>query len=309
MRILSAALAIVVGLVSSTADASCAGKGVSVQVLGSGGPVADDARASSGYVLWVDGHARVLVDAGGGTFVRFGESKADIADLALIAITHFHADHVADLPALIKSGFFSDRSNALAISGPDGGDEFPSLEEFLADEFDAKRGAFRYLSGALDGTGGLFKLIPQQVPAAGRTPVVVFKSAELAVEAVGVPHGPVPALAYVIHVRGRTVAFSGDQNGSDQAFWTLARGADLLIMDSAIPEKTDAVAGRLHAVPSVIGTHAANAAIRRLVLSHLMARSLHTLDENLAVIRRTFKGRIDVANDLSCYPLEGAHSS
>jgi len=32
--------------------------GVAVQVLGSGGPIADDARASSGYLVWVDGRAR-----------------------------------------------------------------------------------------------------------------------------------------------------------------------------------------------------------------------------------------------------------
>jgi ribonuclease BN (tRNA processing enzyme) len=305
MRSIPAVLAAIVCLTSSITNADCGSSGVSVQVLGSGGPVADDARASSGYLLWIDGHARVLVDAGGGTFVRFGESRARIPDLQLIAITHFHADHVSDLPALIKSGFFSDRSDALPISGPDGANDFPSLEEFLADEFDAKHGAFRYLSGALDGSGGMFKLVPRQVPAAGRAPVVVFKSDELAIEAIGVPHGPVPALAYVVRIRGRTVAFSGDQNGSDEAFWKLARDADLLLMDSAVPEKTDDVARRLHARPSVIGSHAANAAIRHLVLSHLMARSLNALDENLAIIRGSFKGTIDVANDLSCYPIVG----
>jgi ribonuclease BN (tRNA processing enzyme) len=242
-RILPALLAATVALVASLAKADCGSAGVSVQVLGSGGPVSDDARASSGYVLWVDGHARVLVDAGGGTFVRFGEARARISDLDLIAITHFHADHVSDLAALIKSGFFSDRGNALTISGPDGGHDFPALEEFLAAEFDPKHGAFRYLSGALNGSGGLFKLVPRQVPAGKRTPVVILDSGTLRVEAVGVPHGPVPALGYVIRVRGRTVAFSGDQNGSDDAFWKLARGADLLFMDSAIPEMGDEVAG------------------------------------------------------------------
>jgi hypothetical protein len=36
-----------------------------------------------------------------------------------------------------------------------------------------------------------------------------------------------------------------------------------------------------------------------------MARSLNALDENLAIIRGSFKGTIDVANDLSCYPIVG----
>ena len=48
--------------------------GVVLQVLGSGGPIADDGRASSGYLLWKDGQARVLIDTGGGIFLRFGEA-------------------------------------------------------------------------------------------------------------------------------------------------------------------------------------------------------------------------------------------
>jgi hypothetical protein len=60
-----------------SADAqTCGGAGVSVQVLGSGGPELQDKRASSSYLVWQDGQARVLVDAGGGSALRFGESGA-----------------------------------------------------------------------------------------------------------------------------------------------------------------------------------------------------------------------------------------
>ena len=80
--------------------------GVALQVLGSGGPVADDARASTGYIVWVDGRSRVLVDAGGGTFLRFGEAGASFVDLGFMGLSHFHTDHSADFPALLKSGNF-----------------------------------------------------------------------------------------------------------------------------------------------------------------------------------------------------------
>ena len=40
-------------------------EGITLQVLGSGGPIADDGRASSGYLVWFDGKSRFLVDAGG----------------------------------------------------------------------------------------------------------------------------------------------------------------------------------------------------------------------------------------------------
>ena len=56
----------------------CKDAALAVQVLGSGGPVADSARASSGYLVWDHGRARVLIDAGGGTFQRFGAAGARI---------------------------------------------------------------------------------------------------------------------------------------------------------------------------------------------------------------------------------------
>ena len=64
-------------------------------------------RAASGYLIWYDGRARVLIDVGGGVFVRFGQSGAHIQDLELLALTHFHTDHATDLPALLKGGYFS----------------------------------------------------------------------------------------------------------------------------------------------------------------------------------------------------------
>ena len=50
---------------------TCQGKGVWLQVLGSGGPEITDQRASSGYLVWHNGKARVLVDMGGGSLLRF----------------------------------------------------------------------------------------------------------------------------------------------------------------------------------------------------------------------------------------------
>jgi hypothetical protein len=46
-----------------SADAqTCGGEGIAVQVFGSGGPELQDKRASSSYLVWQDGQARVLVE-------------------------------------------------------------------------------------------------------------------------------------------------------------------------------------------------------------------------------------------------------
>lgn len=49
---------------------------VKLQVLGSGGPELDDGRYSSGYLIWYKNKARVLIDAGAGSSVEYGQSGA-----------------------------------------------------------------------------------------------------------------------------------------------------------------------------------------------------------------------------------------
>ncbi len=274
---------------------------VAVQVLGSGGPDSNDARASSGYLLWLDGEARLLVDAGGGVFLRFGEAKAKFESLDAVAITHLHADHVSDLPALLKSGFFGDRQRPLPIIGPSGGSVFPGMKEFTRALFDPKRGAFRYLSGYLDGSGGMVRADIVEMNAAAATPKVAFGNDRFKLTAIGVKHGPVPALGYLVEVRGRRIAFAGDQNGDNPAFAAMIKGADILVMDHAVPEMADPISRQLHARPSEIGLLAAKGGVGQLVLSHNMARSLGPLKENLAIIRQHYDGPTKVAEDLMCF--------
>src|ERR1700751_1290256 len=62
----------------SAAAQSCGSQGIAVQELGSGGPELQDRRASSSYLLWEDGQAKAVIDAGGGRARRFGERGAQM---------------------------------------------------------------------------------------------------------------------------------------------------------------------------------------------------------------------------------------
>lgn len=283
-------------------EAVCTGQ-VSVQVLGSGGPIANPRRASSGYLIWVDGKARLLVDAGGGTFARFGSAGASIADLEAIALTHLHVDHAVELPAYLKSAWFGDRQQALPLIGPSGNLEFPGLTEFMQQLIGPGQGAFRYLSGYLSGTKGYFKTTLYETDADNRKAVKVLETKHLVVSAVGVVHGPVPALAYLVEVDGRRIAFSGDQNGDNPQFGKMIADADLLVMDHAVGENADKVAAKLHARPTEIAQLAEQANVRRLLLSHIMPRSESVLEESLAQIGKTYGGKPTVAEDLMCVEL------
>lgn len=285
---------------AAQAEAACPPEeGVALQVLGSGGPIADDGRASSGYVIWVDGRSRVLVDFGGGTFLRFGESGARFIDLDFVGLSHFHTDHSADFPALLKSGNFSGRERALPLAGPGPGGPFPGLGAWLQSMLAAGSGAYGYLSGYLDGSGGLAKLLPREIDRETTEPVRVLDG-DITVDALPVPHGIVPALGFRVNVAGGTVVFASDQNGSSDAFTAFAKDASVLVMHLPIPEGATGRALQLHARPSRVASIAAEAGAETLVLSHFMSRSLRDLDGNVEVVRGGYDGTVVVAEDLTC---------
>jgi ribonuclease BN (tRNA processing enzyme) len=290
-------------LLPSAVAQSCGSQGVAVQVLGSGGPELQDKRASSSYLVWENGQARVLIDAGGGSALRFGESGAQISQLDVILFTHFHVDHSADFPALIKSSWFEDRKRPLPVYGPPGNDFMPSTTEFVSDFFGEKHGAYRYLSELLvPGEQGSYKLQPHNV-LANATPVAVFRSSDLAISAVRVIHGAVPALAWRVEVGGKGIVFSGDTNGEGEGLVRLTMNADLFVAHNAVAEEAVGIERRLHMPPSVIGQIAEDAKVKQLALSHRMLRTLGKEDQTQAEIKKRYSGPVVFANDLDCFPV------
>jgi ribonuclease BN (tRNA processing enzyme) len=280
---------------------SCGSRGLAVQVLGSGGPEMQDKRASTSYLIWENGRARVMVDAGGGSALRFGESGAQMSQLDVFLFSHFHIDHSGDFPALIFSSWFEDRKRPLPIYGPPGNEYMPSTTEFVHDLFSEPHGEWRYLSDLVTpGAGDSYQLQPHNVDA-GSVPVLVFHNADMSVSAVRVIHGAFPALAWRVEMGGKRIVFSGDTNGEAEGLTQLAKNADLFVAHNAVPEGATGVERRLHMPPSVIGTIAGKAHVKQLVLSHRMLRTLGKEKETEAEIRRRYSGPITFANDLDCF--------
>ena len=278
----------------------CVGNPVAVQILGSGGPRTNGDRASASYLLWVGSQARLLVDTGGGAFVCFGQSGAKLSDLSLVAISHLHPDHVSDLPGLL---WLSDqvRKDRLPIVGPSGSDATPSFSTFLSRLFDDKNGAFQVLGGTLGGsqrnTAGGVRLDPGVVDVTKADPSKVFDRQGLTVTALGIPHGPIPTLAYRVETRDVSVVFSSDQTGTNPRFIEFARGANVLIMHMAIAV---GATSPLHASPAVVGRIAQEAGVGRLIVSHI---GLFDVDAAIAELKKFYTGALTVGADLQCTPI------
>jgi ribonuclease BN (tRNA processing enzyme) len=273
---------------------SCAGNPVAVEILGSGGPAINRERASASYLLWVGPEAKMLVDMGGGTYIRFGQSQAKLADLAMVAVSHLHPDHVSDLPALLWLSH-QGRKEPLPIVGPSGNEIAPAFPTFLSRLFDEKNGAFQVLGhtvGAAQGNG-----VPLEISVVDVTkgePSAVFDRDGITVTAMGIPHANVPTLAYRVQTRGVSVVFSSDQNGTNPKFVDFAKGADVLIMHLAIAA---GATSPLHAAPAVVGRIARDAGVKRLIVSHI---GQFDLDAAIADLKKFYTGPLTIGADLQC---------
>lgn len=285
---------------SGAAAQSCPVSSVAVQILGSGGPRINPFRASTSYLLWVGEQARMVVDLGGGAFLRFGQAQAKLDDLSLLAISHLHPDHVSDLPAFLWLSHQA-RKQPLPIVGPSGNEVAPDFSTFLSRLFDEKSGAFQVLGpvlGAAQGkTGGGVRLDVGVVDVTKTEPSTIFNRDGLNVTALGIPHGNIPTLAYRVHARDASIVFSSDQTGTDPAFVRFAKGADVLIMHLNIPVGAKSP---LHAAPDVVGRIARDAGVGRLIVSHI---SPFDLDAAIAELKKFYAGPVTVGADMQCTPV------
>ena len=287
--------------VSPVVNAACDSSRVSLQMLGTRGPELFDENASTGYLLWLDDKATVIVDAGPGTVQRFKQSGARFEDVELILFTHFHVDHSADFPTYIKGSYFTDRNTNLHIIGPSGNALLPSADAFVERMFNAVNGVYPYLNEYIDHDAQSdYKIVPHTIPWSEKNLEIrtVYETADYDVKAVSVHHGPLPALGYRIETAGCVISFTGDMNGSLGRMPALARDSDILVAHNAVPEDATGVATNLHMKPSYIGAMAAEAGVKQLVLSHLMRRTINRKDETLRIIRQKYKGTVIFPDDL-----------
>jgi ribonuclease BN (tRNA processing enzyme) len=292
IRLLIAGLLVVLAASSNALAQSCTGNPVAVQILGSGAPGFVKDRANTSYVLWIGPQAKILVDAGGGAYVRFGQSQAKFSDLSMILVSHLHPDHVADLPGVLWSGRMT-RNDSLPVIGPSGNEAAPSFSTFLNRLFDEKTGAFQVL-GSTMGTGPGVRLDASVVDVTKQEPTTVFDRDGIKVTALGIPHGNLPTLAYRVETQGRGIVFSSDQNGTNPRFPEFARGANLLVMHLAIGVGAN---NPNQALPAVVGRVAQSANPGRLVLSHI---AQFDLDAAVADVKRGYTGPLTVGADLQC---------
>ncbi|MCY4279017.1 MAG: MBL fold metallo-hydrolase [Gammaproteobacteria bacterium] len=259
----------------------CGEEGVWVQVLRAGALRYADTSTSSSYLVWKDGKAKLLVDAGHGAALRFDESDADIKDIDAIAITHLDRENTSDLWAFLRA---SDREKRLTLMGPFGED--PDFLTSLAGvSFARQRPAMR------------------TVNAVGRKRWAEFGNAEFHAAAVPVDHGDERGLAWRISFGEQSITFTGDFSNQKDLMTGFARGSDALVANLGVPEEARGASHDAFARPSEIGRIAASADVRMLILGARGARTRGRESQTLNAIEAHYQGPVMIADDLECWGL------
>jgi len=283
------------------------------------GPLPTVGRAQSSNLLIVNG-AAYLVDAGEGVRRRLVRAGIAIRDLDTMFITHPHSDHTGGLGGLLAAEYDYNRTKPVTIYGP------PGTQATV-------NGLVQYLTVSSeirisDGT----RTVPVAKVFFGRDvgTGVIFQDANVKVTAVenshfnfppGTPaYGKYKSYSYRFDTADRAVVFSGD-TGASAALTELAKGADLLVTE--VNSVDEAKALRIkngqwqrmstseqesyvrhmideHLTPEQIGTMAAQAGVKTVLLTHL-PNSADPKDDYKRysdAVSKSFSGKVLVAKDL-----------
>jgi ribonuclease BN (tRNA processing enzyme) len=223
-----------------------------------GAPLPVAGRAGISAALRV-GPRVFVIDCGRGSPSAFADAGLDFRQLEAIFVTHFHVDHVGDLPGLLLYPWGIRQSDAgplppVVVYGPSRLGALPVGDADLhrqtiicparpapgtSDLVDSILASFAYhlnvmpLDCSMPDPRSLVRAVDIHIPApaapADLVAVTVLRDETVRVSAVTVRHGhAAPALAYRFDTPDGSIVFSGDTTVDDNLI-ALATDADILV--------------------------------------------------------------------------------
>ncbi|MDH4134969.1 MAG: hypothetical protein OEV31_09255 [Gammaproteobacteria bacterium] len=281
----------------------CGNSGIALQTLGTNEGGLGPKRAGSSSLLWIDGRARILIDAGSGSALRLAQSDARISDLDAIIFTTLLTDYSADLPAIVLAARRAGRTRTLPVFGPPGGRGMPSTVGFVRDLFDSTRGAWRHLGEHLAPLAkGVYKLDPHDVRDAParlgaareprRTLLPVPLGEGIKATALSALHAGTPELSWRIEADGKAVVFAS-LTGETDPLLPLIQDARLLVVYGPVNSEVGKIA-------ETFGRVAQTARVGQMILAHRRDGAAHE-EALLVALRKNFSGPVTLAEDLACF--------
>ncbi len=208
-----------------------------VFVCGSASPLGNALDRAQACIAVIAGERIFLVDVGGGSAKTLALARFPMEHVEGVFLTHYHSDHIADLPTVNLNTWTAGRTQRLTVMGPEG------IEGVVAG-FNAAYQLDRSYRTLHHGE----ELLPADIgPMESKSivPGVVYDSEGLKVTAFPVDHRPiVPAFGYRFDYAGRSVVVSGDTVATP-TLSEAAKDADLLLHDALAPAVVKQISGML----------------------------------------------------------------
>jgi len=213
-------------LVSSTAFAQARNEsfeGLKVTLCGTASPMPAPGRAQACVAVETPDDL-YLVDAGSGSANTAGLAGIPMEKLRGILLTHFHSDHITEIPTFNLNSWVAGRPEPLQIIGPVGVERVTEGYN-IAYELDH---GYRVAHHGAELLNPELGILQARVIDSG----VIHEENGLRITAFEVSHPPIePAFGYKLEYGGRSVVVSGDSLVTDTII-KVSNGADLVLHDA-----------------------------------------------------------------------------
>lgn len=241
--------------------------------VGTGTAAPSAARVNAGHLI-TSGDTRLLLDCGSGVVHRMAALGLDWRGVTHIALTHFHYDHLLDIPTLFyawRYGTLPPRTEAVELIGPPGTEALLERLGTLIGEDLRQKG---------------FPVAVRELPHGS-----ACEAGQLRLEAHKVPHTPESIAYSVSSTGGRRVVYTGD-TGFDPALGIWAAGADVLLAECSLPA---AMQMATHLTPELCAELAASARPGMLALTHFYPPVER--EDIRGIVARRYEGDVVLATD------------
>jgi ribonuclease BN (tRNA processing enzyme) len=287
------------------------------------GPLPNKGHSQPANVLKVNG-TLYLVDAGNGVAGQLAKAGLDAKDIGTIFISHNHNDHNADMGTIMGVAWTSGRNAPTTVYGPPGTRK--AIDGFL--QFYSVNAEIRRSEQTMLATPEQL-FLAKDIDGAG----LVYKDANIKVTAVENTHyhfragssaeGKDKSYSFRFETPDEIIVYTGD-TGPSEAVTKLAHAADILVSEVAnldvleaflthtpawlttSPETQASLIRHFredHITPEEVGKMAAQAGVKKVVLTHLLPAVPDQALQRTFVdgVKKYYSGPVVVATDLMSF--------